>query len=131
VDTFTRECVTLEVDTGFSSQRVTGSLEQIIESRGTPQCIRCDNGPELTSRHFLSWCEEWKIQLIHIQPGKPTQNSHVESFNGRLRDECLNANWFRNLADDGARLHSGGTNTTASGPTAAWATARQTNLTRY
>ena len=99
VDTFTRECLTLEVDTGFSSQRVTRSLEQIIEDRGTPQCIRCDNGPELTSRHFLSWCEEQKIQLIHIQPGKPTQNSHVESFNGRLRDECLNANWFRHLAD--------------------------------
>jgi putative transposase len=56
-------------------------------------------GPELTSRHFLGWCEEHKIQLIHIQPGKPTQNGHVESFNGRLRDECLNATWFRNLAD--------------------------------
>jgi transposase InsO family protein len=56
-------------------------------------------GPELTSRHFLSWCEERKIQLIHIQPGKPTQNGHVESFNGRLRDECLNANWFQNLVD--------------------------------
>jgi transposase InsO family protein len=56
-------------------------------------------GPELTSRHFLGWCEERKIQLIHIQPGKPTQNGHVESFNGRLRDECLNATWFRNLAD--------------------------------
>jgi putative transposase len=53
----------------------------------------------LTSRHFLSWCEEWKIQLIHIQPGRPMQNGHVESFNGRLRDECLNANWFRNLVD--------------------------------
>src|SRR4051794_1907635 len=70
--------------------------------RGTARrshSIRCDNGPELTSRHFLGWCEERKIQLIHIQPGKPTQNGHVESFNGRLRDECLNATWFRNLAD--------------------------------
>ena len=56
-------------------------------------------GPELTSRHFLGWCEERKIQLLHIQPGKPTQKGHVESFNGRLRDECLNATWFRNLAD--------------------------------
>jgi putative transposase len=104
VDVFTRECLTLEVDTGFSSQRVTRSLEQIIESRGAPQSIRCDNGPELTSRHFLSWCEERSIQLIHIQPGKPTQNGHVESFNGRLRDECLNANWFRNLADARAKI---------------------------
>ena len=58
-----------------------------------------DNGPELTSRHFLAWCIERKIAMHHIQPGKPMQNGHVESFNGRLRDECLNANWFRNLFD--------------------------------
>jgi hypothetical protein len=56
-----------------------------------------DNGPELTSRHFLAWCMERKIAMHHIQPGKPMQNGHIESFNGRLRDECLNANWFRNL----------------------------------
>ena len=54
-----------------------------------PQAIRCDNGPELTSRHFLAWCVERKIELLHIQPGKPTQNARVESFHGRLRDECL------------------------------------------
>jgi transposase InsO family protein len=63
--------------------------------RGRPQAIRCDNGPELTSRHFL----EWKIELRHIQPGKPTQNAHVESFHGRLREECLRVNWFTNLLD--------------------------------
>jgi len=61
-------------------------------------------GPEFTSRCFLSWCEERKIQLIHIQPDRPMQNSHVESFNGRLRDECLNANWFRNLMDARAKI---------------------------
>jgi putative transposase len=99
LDAFTRECLTLEVDTGLSSQRVIRALEQAIEHRGLPESIRCDNGPELTSRHFLGWCEERKIQLIHIQPGRPMQNGHVESFNGRLRDECLNASWFRNLAD--------------------------------
>jgi len=99
VDAFTRECLTLEVDTSLSAQRVTRSLEKIVEGRGIPQSIRCDNGPELTSRHFLGWCEERKIQIIHIQPGKPTQNGHVESFNGRMRDECLNATWFRNLTD--------------------------------
>jgi putative transposase len=99
VDAFTRECLALEVDTGLSSQRVTRSLKQVVERRGVPQSIRCDNGPELTSRHFEGWCEDHKIQLIHIQPGKPCQNGHVESFNGRLRDECLNATWFRNLAD--------------------------------
>jgi putative transposase len=104
VDTFTRENLSLEVDVSLSSRRVTRALEVVIERRGKPEAIRCDNGPELTSRHFLSWCEERKIQLIHIQPGRPMQNGHVESFNGRLRDECLNANWFRNLADARAKI---------------------------
>jgi len=65
--------------------------------RGMPELIRYDSGPELTSP-FLGWCEQRKIQLIHIQPGRPMQNGHVESFNGRPRDECLNASWFRNMA---------------------------------
>jgi putative transposase len=99
VEAFTRENLSLEVDGNLSSLRVTRALEAVIERRGKPAAIRCDNGPELTSRHFLSWCEERKIQLIHIQPGRPMQNGHVESFNGRLRDEGLNANWFRNLVD--------------------------------
>jgi putative transposase len=104
VDAFTRENLSLEVDTSLSSRRVTRSLEAVIEQRGKPEAIRCDNGPELTSRHFLSWCEERNIQLIHIQPGRPMQNGHVESFNGRLRDECLNANWFHNLMDARAKI---------------------------
>lgn len=99
VDAFTRECLALEVDTSFASQRVTRVLNRVIEQRGAPAAIRCDNGPELTSRHMLAWCEEQHISLVHIQPGKPMQNGHVESFNGRLRDECLNASWFPNLAD--------------------------------
>ena len=99
VDAYTRECLALEVDTSLSSRRVTRSLEVLMESRGLPEAIRCDNRPELTSRHFLIWCEKRKIQLIHIQPGRPMQNGHVESFNRRLRDECLNANWFRSLED--------------------------------
>ena len=64
-----------------------------------PQAIRSDNGPEFTSRHFLAWCLERKIELVHIEPGKPVQNAHVESFHGKLRDECLNASWFQNLFD--------------------------------
>jgi putative transposase len=104
VDAFTRENLSLEVDTSLSSRRVTRALEVVIERRGMPEAIRCDNGPEFTSRHFLSWCEERKIQLIHIQPGRPMQNGHIESFNGRLRDECLNANWFHNLADARSKI---------------------------
>jgi putative transposase len=99
VDSFTRECPAIEVDTGLSSRRVTRVLEWIISQRGTPEVIRCDNGPEFTSRHFLVWCEERAIRLIHIQPGRPMQNGHVESFNGRFRDECLNHHWFTTLAD--------------------------------
>jgi putative transposase len=99
VDAYTRECLALEVDTSFASRRVTRVLEAIIAERGVPQAIRCDNGPELTSRHFLAWCIERQIELVHIQPGKPTQNGRVESFNGRLREECLNLSWFQNLFD--------------------------------
>ena len=99
VDAYTRECLALEVDTSFASRRVTRVLEAIIAERGQPLAIRCDNGPELTSRHFLAWCVERQIELVHIQPGKPTQNARVESFNGRLREECLNLSWFQNLFD--------------------------------
>lgn len=99
VDAYTRECLALEVDTSFASRRVTRALEQIVGERGVPLAIRCDNGPELTSRHFLAWCIERKIALVHIQPGRPMQNGHVESFHGRLRDECLNVSWFENLWD--------------------------------
>jgi putative transposase len=99
VDVFTRECHALEVDTGFASRRVTRVLEDILARRGKPLGIRCDNGPELTSRHILGWAMEWKIELRHIQPGKPTQNAYVESFHGRLREECLRVSWFRNLFD--------------------------------
>jgi putative transposase len=53
----------------------------------------------MTSRHYLAWCIEQKIAAVHIQPGRPMQNGHVESFNGRLRDECLNTSWFANLWD--------------------------------
>jgi putative transposase len=99
VDCYTRECPAIEVDTGLSSHRVTRALDWVISQRGKPEVIRCDNGPEFTSRHFLVWCEEKKISLLHIQPGKPMQNGHVESFNGRLRDECLNHHWFSTLTD--------------------------------
>jgi transposase InsO family protein len=94
VDSYTRECLAIEVDTSLSSRRVTRVLEWIVGQRGCVQVTRCDNGPEFTSRHFLGWCEERGIRLLHIQPGRPMQNGRVGSFNGRFRDECLNTNWF-------------------------------------
>lgn len=99
IDVYTRECLALEVDSSFGGQRVTRVLEEILLGREKPMSIRCDNGPELTSRHFLGWCAERGIELIHIEPGRPVQNAHVESFHGRLREECLNASWFQNLFD--------------------------------
>jgi len=74
-------------------------LPLVSVRRGAPQAIRTDNGPEFTSRYFLAWCLERKIELVHIEPGKPVQNAHVESFHGKLRDECSNASWFANLFD--------------------------------
>jgi transposase InsO family protein len=80
-----------------ASRRVTRVLDEIIAERGKPVTIRCDSGPELTSRHFLAWCIERQIELLHIQPGRPMQNGRVESFHGKLRDECLRVSWFGNL----------------------------------
>ena len=97
IDAYTRESLAMEVDTSFAGLRLTRVLDGIIAERGLPQAIRCDNGPELTSRHFLAWNLERKINLIHTQPGKPTQNGYVESFNGKLREECLRVSWFQNL----------------------------------
>lgn len=99
LDSYTRESPAIEVDSCLSSRRVTRVLEWIVEQRGRPETIRCDNGPEFTSRHFLSWCEERQIGVIHIQPGKPMQNGRVESFNGKFRNECLNANSFSSVQD--------------------------------
>jgi putative transposase len=104
VDTFTRECLALEVDTSLPSRRVTRTLDGVIADRGRPERIRMDNGSELTSRHFLAWGIDHRIELNHIEPGKPVQNAFIESFNGRLRDECLNTSWFRNLWDARRRI---------------------------
>jgi len=104
IDVYTRECLALEVDSSFASRRVTRELERIVAERGVPEAIRCDNGPEFTSRHFLAWGMERKIELVHIEPGRPVQNAFVESFHGKLRDECLNASWFGNLFEARAKI---------------------------
>jgi putative transposase len=99
VDAYTRECLALEVDTSLGSGRVTRVLERLIDEGGCSENVRSDNGPEFTSRRMLGWAEDWKIGLVHIQPGRPMQNVHVDSFHGRLRDECLNVSWFRTFND--------------------------------
>jgi len=99
LDAYTRECLALEADTSLGSGRVIRVLERLLVERGIPENLRSDNGPEFTSHKMIGWAEERKLALIHIQPGKPMQNGHVESFHGRLRDECLNAHWFPTLND--------------------------------
>jgi putative transposase len=96
---YSRGSLALEADTSVGSLRVLRVLDRIIAERGSPQRIRSDNGPEFTSRAYLAWSLERRIDLVHIRPGKPIENAHVESFNGRLREECLNVSWFRNLFD--------------------------------
>jgi putative transposase len=99
IDSFTKQSLALQVDTSFPSRRVTRVLNGAIAKYGKPKMVRCDNGPELTSRHFLAWAIDTKIDVAYIRPGKPTENAYVESFHGRLRDECLNTSWFWNLFD--------------------------------
>ena len=100
VDTFTRESLAIEVDTSISGERVARVLDRVIAERGAqPDEIVLDNGPELTSRALDQWAYEGRIRLRFIAPGKPVQNAFIESFNGRLRDECLNLNWFWSVAD--------------------------------
>ncbi|EFI49944.1 Integrase catalytic region [Afipia sp. 1NLS2] len=97
VDDFTRECLALVVDTSLTALRVLRELEQVIDIRGCPRMVVSDNGTEFTSNAVLAWQEELGIEWHYIAPGKPMQNGFVESFNGRLRDECLNEHLFANL----------------------------------
>lgn len=116
VDDYTRECLALEVDTSLPGTRVARTLNQIIEQRGRPNGIGLDHGPELRGRALQSWSENERVPLLFIDPGKPVQNAFIESFNGRLRDECLNANWFLNTADARRRIQAWGNQYNQSRP---------------
>ena len=96
VDDYSRVCVGQLVDTSISGSRLAGFLDSLPQ---LPKTIVCDNGPELTSKAMFFWSQRHHVKLQFIQPGKPTQNAFVESFNGRFRDECLNQRWFRTLAE--------------------------------
>lgn len=98
IDDFSREGLAIEADTSISSQRVIHVLERIGMFRGSlPKSIVMDNGPEFRSQAIFAWTQQNAVHPDFIQPGKPTQNCFIESFNGRLRDECLNENLFFNL----------------------------------
>lgn len=106
IDNFTRECLQIEVDTSLTGKRVASVLNRLKALRGLPDQIMMDNGPELRSRAMENWSIENKVTLWFIEPGKPMQNALIESFNGRLRDECLNCHWFTDLDDARLITHS-------------------------
>lgn len=98
VDQYTRECLAVETDRSLSGLRVTRVLERVVEQRGAPKSIVVDNGPEFAGRALDAWAYRHGIALHFIRPGKPVENAFIESFNGRMRDECLNQHWFIDLA---------------------------------
>lgn len=97
VDDYSRECPAIEVDTSLGGARVVGVLERLGDLRGLPEVITVDNGPEFAGKALDEWAYRKGIKINFIQPGKPIENAYAESFNGRLRDECLNTNWFMSL----------------------------------
>ena len=98
VDDCTRECVAIEVDTSLPGLRVVAVLDRLADLRGLPESITVDNGPEFAGQVLDAWAYVHGVHLAFIRPGKPVDNAYIESFNGRLRDECLNEHWFVNLA---------------------------------
>jgi len=97
VDDATHEAVAIEVERAISGNSVVRVLDRLAASRGLPKVIRTDNGKEFCGKAMMTWAHDRHIALRLIEPGKPNQNAYVESFNGRLRDECLNEHWFTNL----------------------------------
>ena len=99
IDDFNREVLAIEADLSLPTARLIRILEYLKEFRGLPQMIRVDNGPEFISHKLDLWCKENKINLVFIQPGKPTQNAFIERCNGNIRRELLNAYVFKTLTD--------------------------------
>jgi len=99
IETYSTECLALEVDRSIGSRQVSDALERAIARHGKPQMITCDNGTEITSNAMDAWAYGRGVALDFIQPGRPVENGHIESFNCKLRDECLNTSWFESLEE--------------------------------
>ena len=98
IDDYNREGLAIDVDLSLPSARVIRALEQVIEWRGKPAAIRCDNGPELLSGPLIAWANKNRITMLYIQPGKPTQNAYIERFNRTARHEWLDMHLFHSVA---------------------------------
>ena len=97
IDDFTCESLAIEIDSTLPSKRVTSVLDRIARDRGFPQVMKTDNGPEFSSLITRRWAAERGVRQHFIDPGRPTQNGKIESFNARLRDDVLNEHWFTSL----------------------------------
>lgn len=106
VDDATHEAVAIEVERAISGLMLTRVLDRVALTRGLPRIIRTDNGKEFCGKAMATWAHERGIELRQIEPGKPNQNAYVESFNGRLRDECLNEHWFTGLLQARATIET-------------------------
>ena len=105
----------------MTSDHVAGILEEVCSERGLPKTIRVDNGPEFISKSLDCWAYWNGVKLDFSRPGKPTDNAYIESFNGRLRQECLNEHWFTSLQDAAKILETWWRDYNENRPTAAWA----------
>jgi putative transposase len=99
IDEWTRACLAIDVAGGIRSGRVIEVLTQLVSLHGAPRYLRSDNGPEFVATAILRWLADAQIETALIDPGKPWQNATDESFNGKLRDECLTLQWFRHRVD--------------------------------
>jgi putative transposase len=99
IDDFNREALWIEVDTSLPAERVVQVLERLLFEQVAPKQIRMDNGPELIAQRLENWAKEKQIELIHIQPGKPSQNAYIERFNRTFREDVLDAYLFDNLEE--------------------------------
>lgn len=99
IDEVTRECLALEVNHSLTGKRVTAVLNGIAPFRGLPKEILTDNGSVFTRNMMNAWADDYKLEHIFTDPGRPTQNGYIESFNGKLRAAGLNQHWFRNIPE--------------------------------
>ncbi len=105
VDQFTRECLCLHADSSLSGEKVAAALEKVVALRGVPASITVDNGTKFASKAMDLWAYRNGVHLDFIRPGRPTENGYIESFNGKLRDECLNVEVCLALVDARSKLH--------------------------
>lgn len=106
VDVFTRESLAITPGKSLKSGNVVNTLNQLIAERGKPRAILCDNGSEFSGRLTDFWAYQHQVKLCFSRPGKPTDNAFIESFNGSLRDECLNTHWFSSIEDTKVKLEA-------------------------